>query len=621
MSHDIPPWNPLQFVMICMFTTFSTFFLPPESGLSLVAVFVSLLILCIPALFVQLKIGGYLQKGIVGSFSMFFPIWKGVGIAALLDLLLRISSLAPVVAQIGTYAFIAISDHPFVWGYCNELKIPTAAECIDDNQPQSMPVFREGAYRVEQLFYEYEFLQKSPGPSHINGFPQWHFTEIARKAEVSLMPVTLAIVWVMVFLLVGFGGRVCGWILFLLGPAALSCLLAVTGYGYAHLNMDDTLAFLQKHYRVSFDDSNQVLENWTKGFQLVMYSIPAWSAIAATMGKMCGRGRKIRNIGWLLLVMVYALISQLPPIAMAPYISNMLKKNAYVSYSVGPGLILWQMPAAFTALNIPSAYAFIFFLSAFLFSLMFLCVGCLTIVDNVVEALAGWIERKACSKVAVHLLITFIVMCVAKALGIIHTTRAGYYYSMLFDSSMYQLRFIIIMLMALGFLVVYVKQNFALLERVLMAFWFGSSALTCASLWFYTFINDYDRLFIHTSDKNTTFSAEWDVLRWVIAAFPFIGIPIGALHACFVACGEGSPVCVKLWCGITERVREHNFDQLPPPPPPEPTAPPYMYTYMDSAYPLDDVTYKMEYDPPETAITSTQQLYTYLKLENCQASI
>lgn len=35
--------------------------------------------------------------------------------------------------------------------------------------------------------------------------------------------------------------------------------------------------------------------------------------------------------------------------------------------------------------------------------------------------------------------------------------QAGYYYSMLFDSSMYQLRFIIIMLMALGFLVVYGK--------------------------------------------------------------------------------------------------------------------------------------------------------------------
>lgn len=64
-------------------------------------------------------------------------------------------------------------------------------------------------------------------------------------------------------------------------------------------------------------------------------------------------------------------------------------------------------------------------------------------------------------------------------------------------------------------------------------------------------------------------------------------------------CAPSHQVCSKLCCGITERVREHQFDQLPPPPPPEPTAPPYMYTYMDNAYPLDD-TYKMEYDPPET---------------------
>ena len=65
------------------------------------------------------------------------------------------------------------------------------------------------------------------------------------------------------------------------------------------------------------------------------------------------------------------------------------------------------------------------------------------------------------------------------------------------------------------------------------------------------------------------------------------------LHATF------PQVCSKLCCGVMERIREHPLDQLPPPPPPEPTAPPYMYTFMDNAYPLDD-TYKMEYDPPET---------------------
>ncbi|KAK7474656.1 hypothetical protein BaRGS_00034080 [Batillaria attramentaria] len=569
MSNSIAPWNPLQFLIICSFTAFSSFFLPPETGLSAVSMYVCLLVLCVPVLFVQLKLGGYLQKGIVGIYSMFFPIWKGVGIAALLDLLLRIASFAPLVAQFGTYAFIAISDQSYVWGKCSELQLhnrDTREDCWDER---------------------HEFLQLSDGPSHIDGFPQWRFTEIARKAEVSLMPVTLAIVWVLVFLLVGFGGRVCGWMLFLLGPAAISCLLAVLGYGYTHLNTDSALIFLQKHYRVRFSDKDQILEDWTKGFQVLMYSVPLWTAIAPTMGKMCGRGRKIRNIGWLLLVIMYAVFSQLPPITMAPYIAGMVNKNfpnVQIQYKPGPELLLWQMPAAFTSLNIPPVYACIFFISVFLFSLMFLCVGCLTIVDNIVCALEGWIERKACSKVAVHLLVTFFVMCIAKGLGIIQTTRAGLYYSLLLDQSIFKLRFIMILLIALGFLVVYVKQNFALLER---------------ALWFYAFMNEKRDEFIYENHAYK-FADNWEIACWVIAGFPFIGIPIGAFHACFRACGSGSPVCTKLCCGITERVREHNFDNLPPPPPPEPTAPPYMYTYMDNAYPLDDVTYKMEYDPPES---------------------
>ncbi|KAK7095897.1 sodium-dependent proline transporter-like [Littorina saxatilis] len=598
MSDGIAPWNPLQFIVICSFTAFTTFFIPPETGLSLVAVFVTLVGLCVPALFIQIKLGGYLQKGIVGIFSMFFPIWKGVGIAALLDLLLRIASFAPLVAQFGTYAFIAISDSNYVWGSCQNLQLKALDEgCMGE---ESFSILPQNIHRPEELFYKYEFLQLTKDPTDIEGFPQWRFTEIARKAEVSLMPVTLAIVWVLVFLFVGFGGRVCGWILFILGPAAVSCLLAVLGYGYANLNTDNAKDFLARHYKIYFLNKDQILKDWTKGFQLVMYSLPIWTAIAPTMGRMCGRGRKIRNIGWLLLIIMYAIVSQLPPIAMAPYISNMIyQNNPYVAYTVGPNLMLWLMPAAFTSLGVPPIYAFIFFLSAFIFSLMYLCIGCLTIVDNIVVGLEGWIERKACSKVAVHLLVTFFVMCIAKALGIIHTTKAGLYYSILLDRCMYQLRFVLILLLALGLLVVYVKQNFALLERVMMAFWFGSSALTCAGLWFYTLMNSEDGGFLYPTTEKSKFSKQWNIVGWAIAALPFIGIPIGALHACYSACGSGAPVCSKLCCGITERVREHQFDQLPPPPPPEPTAPPYMYTYMDNAYPLDD-TYKMEYDPPET---------------------
>ena len=85
-------------------------------------------------------------------------------------------------------------------------------------------------------------------------------------------------------------------VLFLLGPAAVSCLLAVLGYGYTHLDTDTAMDFLQRHYKIHLLDQEQILHDWAKGFQLVMYSMPVWTAIAATMGRMCGRGRKIRNM-------------------------------------------------------------------------------------------------------------------------------------------------------------------------------------------------------------------------------------------------------------------------------------------------------------------------------------
>lgn len=60
---------------------------------------------------------------------------------------------------------------------------------------------------------------------------------------------------------------------------------------------------------------------------------------------------------------------------------------------------------------------------------------------------------------------------------------------------------------------------------------------------------------------------------------------------------------------MTERVREHNGDEFTPPliPTNEPSAPPYMYSYMDSSYnggatggnsyPMDH--YKLDHSPTE----------------------
>ncbi|XP_050395852.1 sodium- and chloride-dependent betaine transporter isoform X1 [Patella vulgata] len=595
MSDGIPQWNLFQFMFISVFTCYVSFMRLPTGGLEVISQFLLLIFVCVPALFIQLKLGGYLQKGIVGVFGLYFPIWKGVGLAALIELLIRISHFAPIVAQFGTYAFISISESPYVWGSCANLR--NNRHCVDDKTANQYNQMTFESSRPEELFYKHEFLQMSSGIEDMNGFPQWEFTEIARKAEVSLMPVTLAIVWVLVFLLVGFGGRVCGWILFLLGPAALSCLLAVLGYGYAHLKIEPAVSFLKQRYL--FNDDSGLLQSFMNGFQTLMCAMPIWTAIATTMGKLCGRGRTTRNISWLVVVAVFVVVSQIPPIAMAPYLGNMIfdKQAPGFGEAGGPSIILWQMPAAFTALNIPQPYSFLFLLSAFLFGLMFLCIGCLTIVDNIMDSLEEWVSRKSCSKIAVHLLMSFVVMCIAKGLGILQTTRAGLYYFGLIDQSITRLQFILIDLLAFGLVVVYLRQNFALAERIIMALWVFFAATTSSGVWFYVFHKTKDAP-MKLMGESYIYNDSWKIVSWVIAAFPYIGVIIGVIHAVVVARGK----ITSCFCGITERVREQEHDangyHHPPPPLPEPTAPPY--TYMEQTYPMDDMMYKMDYDPPES---------------------
>lgn len=586
----------------------------------MVAVYVPLIILAVPAVFVQLKLGGYLQKGVVGVFSLFFPFWKGVGIAALIDLLLFVSSLAPMVAQLGTYAFIAISKEDYTWGTCSFVQHKTLQneKCTENFDKESFAGEGITLHRPEEIFYKREFLQLSSGIESIDGFPQWHFTDLARKAEISLMPVTLAIVWVLVTLFVGFGARVCGWILFLISPAALSCLLTVLGYGYHNLNSTHSVGYLRKLYVFKESESN-VLISWIDGFRILIHAFPMWTPICCTMGKLCGRSRKIRNLTWVMLLVMFLLVSQLPHLAMAPYMGNLYAKyKDAIKFSPGIDRIMWQMPAAFASLKIPHAYAFVFYLSAFLFTLMFLCVCTLTIVDNILDSLRHWIDKHACSKIAVNLLITFVVMLVAMGIGIIQTTKAGYYYYLLFSQSMDKLRFLIIILLAFGLIVVYVKQNFGLIERIVMGFWFSISSLVCSGLWLYHL---YYQLDVHATNvrfddisapkegSRIYFLPEWRWVSWAIAGFPLVGILLGAIHACFSACRDPSKKCRKLCCGVTERVREQNGEEFLPPPllPPEPSAPPYMYSYMERGmngtsrrddYHLDH--YKLDYDPPET---------------------
>ena len=79
--------------------------------------------------------------------------------------------------------------------------------------------------------------------------------------------------------------------------------------------------------------------------------------------------------GWLLLIVVYTIVSQLPPIAMAPYIANMITNNSpnvvckfllSVSFSLSVRLVFvfcWDICVAFSPALFPCSVSVCFILS------------------------------------------------------------------------------------------------------------------------------------------------------------------------------------------------------------------------------------------------------------------
>ena len=61
-----------------------------------------------------------LKKKQLNNLSQFI---SGIGIAALIDLFIIVSSYAPLTAQLGTYSFISIAESPYIWGSCKDVTL------------------------------------------------------------------------------------------------------------------------------------------------------------------------------------------------------------------------------------------------------------------------------------------------------------------------------------------------------------------------------------------------------------------------------------------------------------------------------------------------------------------
>ncbi|CAC5423587.1 unnamed protein product [Mytilus coruscus] len=600
MGEFIAPWNLLQLALISVYPMYMSFF-RIANGMSLLALYVDLLIVCVPVLFIQMKLGGYHQKGIVGLFSQHVPIAKGIGVALLIDLFLTCVYLAPLICHVGLYAMLSMVEKPYCFDH--ETTTESVQPFMDRQNDARLP---------EQEFFDYSYLQEVPYISNITEFPVWHFSEAFQKVNFSLAPIALLVTWLLVFLFIAFGPRVCGWILFLLGPASLALLFAVMGYGYKNLDPNNTGKFLKQFYKLDFTGfvdpkaNPSVIDDWIHGFNLLMFGLPVWTAIPVSIGKWVGKGRISRNVNWLVVIFVYACIVQVPQLAMAPYLGNLLEtKNVAITETIFKGfkVVFHSMPAAFAVLKVPPVYAMLFYLSMFISGVMFLCIAVMTIVDNIVDSLttryARFTDRRCCTTFVTSFLLVLLLM----GFGVLHMSKVGIYLIVLMDQSVVRLRFIIVILLAISLILVYVKQTFSIGERVIISIWCGLASVSAAGLWIYNFQQTINQ---KVSYNNYYLTDVWVLISWIISAIPYIAIPAAVLHSCMSYDGSCNEKVHYLMCGSDEDDRQQDYDGYYPAP--EPTAPPY--SYMDNneyLYPMNNLSknYDSEMEPLNTNLRHT----------------
>ncbi|XP_060554183.1 sodium- and chloride-dependent GABA transporter 2-like [Ruditapes philippinarum] len=604
MAGEVAPWNLLQIAFIVVYPAWLCFTRMP-SGMSLLAAYIFLFVLCIPPVFIQLKIGNHQQKGIVGLLSKHLPILKGVGITLLIQLFLVCVYMVPLVTHYGMYAFIAIAKTPYVWGThdntWNTQPCPGHVEVASNvklgviyDTPKSADLL------PESQFFHCEYLQISGNISDVRGFPVWTFSQEVKNFNGSILPMAMVAAWLFIFLALAFGPRVCGWILFVLGPAFLALLFTVLGYGYSHLDSNGSNTFLYELYNLDMtqfhnlhNENTPLVRDWVSGFRLVMDSVPVWTAILPTMGKMTGNGRLSRNISWLFIILVYAATCQLPQLCMAPYIGNLQQVLPNQLFKiVGFEAIFTTMAAAFTELEIPPVYALLFYLSVFIAGMMFLIVALFTILDNLVEGLASWSETFQEKKCCVNFCAAFAITSVGVGCSILHTTQAGLYYIIIMDQCVTKLYFLTVALYGFCLVIVYAKQNFGILERIIMSTWCAVSTIITTAIFLYYFVTELSTI---PGYNNVRIQGTWDLVCWLLAAAPFIAIPAAMIHSCQQEHGSFGQKMKYVCCGVTQ-------DPYDPPSEfgyhrPEPSAPPYgtsdtrTYTYMDDGYPMDEVPY------------------------------
>ncbi|XP_052773213.1 sodium- and chloride-dependent neutral and basic amino acid transporter B(0+)-like [Mya arenaria] len=522
-------WSLVQFSLLAVYTlgfhgvTSFPYYIHKHSGLFLVAFYVLMVLVCIPVVYVQIKLGAIFKRGIVQIFSIILPVLKGVAVSILVLTYIR-CLLHAVELSYALYFAIASLKGLFPW----------AATPANDS---SLKLYHGPA---DKYFHE-DFLQRS---EHIGqgGYVVWYIA------------ICLLATWTATCLLTFKGTALLSKIAYGLTTTTLLLLTVVLVYGYSTIpDASGAVGRLLNSHGEEFrhgekpalpaeEDSLQKLlddvvnyrlghpEPWIDALNLHVNSLGLWSGVLPTLGTLVYNRKLVINASWILLLLVYSILPQVALFALAPYIDPR-DSTGFISANNGikPGLpfLFIAIPATLDRLELSPFIGFCLFICIFLFGLHHQALHLLAIWENLLPCtpkfLMSYFRRREVL-VAAACGVSFL-LCVPYAI------QGGIHLYAVVNSYVDRLVFTLIIISTLPFILGYIKQEvlYIPIERAFMSLWYGLAALISSVLLIYYFA-------VHVYPVPVVgYGQRWaEALGWAVAVIPVLaGLGLGAVHAVY----------------------------------------------------------------------------------------
>ncbi|XP_064630502.1 sodium-dependent proline transporter-like [Lineus longissimus] len=537
---DKAKWNLVQFGLICTYSVGLDgirrfpYRIYEHTGLFLVAYYLLLVVICIPVVYVQMKVGAVVREGVLGIFNHYVPLLKGVAVAMLLTSFF-ISVYENVFAGYSLYYMFAALKQPYIW--------ETAVN-------SSHPLYRIRKLPHADIYFTDNFLHRSASVGELGSIP-WY------------LALSLLGAWILTCLLVFKGAKFFGTVCYVTGPLVMLLMFCVMIYGYAaipdsayavgaifdrgnaakKLLAYRTAAVRSVESRIT---SKMSLGNslvWIHGMFQHITCIGLWAGVLPTLGSHVSEKKATTHISWILLLSLHGVLPHLCTITLAPYIYGLARSRGLPLSDVfkkDDQLLFITMPDAFSTLRVSPVIACIFFLFVMIFILHKQAIVLLAIQEALVSLRPSFLKN-----VFRRYELMSVALCgLGFFVGLPYVTEAGYHYYKLFESYMYRLFYLIIALSLPPFIIGYLKLDSYIvpIERLSISIWYGLAGLATTCILIFKFI-------VYPVAEESSDHRWAGMLGWFIAVLPMMACFVGgAVHA--LRSEEGS-----LWERFIESIK------------------------------------------------------------------